>query len=107
MVKHGRQYMSYAHDGATRKNISRVWCLTEGCYWVWCYEGGNELTYRQVSQVTDTPDEVKTCPTHCTPPPQERERSYIGDMEIKQQIDTNKIIVLLKTTTPTFPYTKN
>jgi hypothetical protein len=60
-----------------------------------------------VSQVTDTPDEVKTCPTHCTPPPQERERSYIGDMEIKQQIDTNKIIVLLKTTTPTFPYTKN
>jgi hypothetical protein len=56
--------MSYAHDGATRKNISRVWCLTEGCYWVWCYEGGNELTYRQVSQVTDTPDEVKTFPTH-------------------------------------------
>ena len=33
---------------------------------MWCNEGGNELTYRQVSRVTDTPDEVKTCPTHYT-----------------------------------------
>jgi hypothetical protein len=41
-----------------------MWLLKEGRYWVWSSEGGNELTYRQVYQVTDTPDEVKTCPTH-------------------------------------------
>jgi hypothetical protein len=62
-------------DGATRKTIEDCtrWCnqeekcyglKIEGRYRVWCNGEGNELTYHQVSRVTDTPDEVKTCPTH-------------------------------------------
>ena len=30
---------------------------------MWSNLGGSELTYRQVSRVTDTPDEVNTCPS--------------------------------------------
>jgi hypothetical protein len=85
MVQHGSQIQRIAQGGANQPGrIFPGWGSSiEGRYWVWSNEGGNGLTYRQVSQVTDTPDEVKTCPTHYTPPPQERERSYIGGMEIK------------------------
>ena len=69
MVQHGRQTQVIAQGGATRKNVIRVWFLKEGHFWVWSNERGNELTYRQVSQVTDTPDEVKTRPLTTVAPP--------------------------------------
>ena len=78
----------------------------EGRYWVWSNEGGNELTYRQVSPVTDTPDEVKTHPlTKLLPHKKKKEVTY--ETWKKTTNSATQIFVLLKTTTPTFPCTKN
>jgi hypothetical protein len=73
MVQHGRQ-LGVAQGGAIRKRKATT--FIEGRYWVWCNKEGNELTYRQVSRVTNTSDEVKTCPTHYTPPPLERKKLH-------------------------------
>ena len=61
MVQRRRQ-LEVAQGSAIRKRNATT--FIEGRYWVWCNKERNELTYRQVSRVTDKPNEVKTCPTH-------------------------------------------
>jgi hypothetical protein len=78
------------------------------------YKEGKELTYRQASQLLETPDAVKTCPHSLhSSPTRKKKKLHRGmeikqpNVEIKQPMGTNSKSCIAKTTTPTFPCTKN
>ena len=56
MVQSGRIHQGIAYSGAIKRTYSRR-LLVGGVI----YKEGKELTYRQASQLLETPDAVKTC----------------------------------------------